>query len=384
MTGRTDSTRGGRHRVGAGTWTPTVPAQSGGTRHNHHEQISGSLPTPLISRILEAGRQPDPSHGSTSGLLPLPEADPLPVPRTEQPSEPPKRTKVTLIPAPPEPEPVPAPVAFTEVAELSPDADDPARIYVAPQPDGLSTFDLGSVPASVTPPRTWRKAAWFATVSSGGVVVALLLAGSFLVDRPEGQQIINGWPGERGGGAPLIQGELPLDQSSDSGTPLSSETSGSTATSIPADTSSLTGSRSDTSRPRSTTTPSTTTRPVPQKPGPSRASWEADKTRYWTAPVNQPETLAKQSQQFYDMVTENPEGAHSMTGGELRQQGPDGLEKRYSDVAYFQVKHVDVHQYEGEGMTVSTVEVVHKDGTKSVEKRTLTFGEGAKVETERA
>src|SRR5699024_6382232 len=55
-------------------------------------------------------------------------------------------------------------------------------------PSGLEVFDLGSVPASVTPPRTWRRAAWFATVSSGSVV-GLLFAGAFLLGhQPEQDQ----------------------------------------------------------------------------------------------------------------------------------------------------------------------------------------------------
>src|SRR5699024_6243537 len=57
-----------------------------------------------------------------------------------------------------------------------------------PAPSGLEVFDLGSVPASVTPPRTWRRAAWFATVSSGSVV-GLLFAGAFLLGhQPEQDQ----------------------------------------------------------------------------------------------------------------------------------------------------------------------------------------------------
>ncbi len=40
----------------------------------------------------------------------------------------------------------------------------------------LQKFDLGMVPASVTPPRTWRRAGWFAVLSSvatlGGIVLA--------------------------------------------------------------------------------------------------------------------------------------------------------------------------------------------------------------------
>src|SRR5690606_9920859 len=73
----------------------------------------------------------------------------------------PRRTKITLT------------TATEEPSDL--------RVYLSPTVDGLSKFDLGNVPASVTPPRSWRKAAWFATMSSCGVAVALVLAGSYLV-----------------------------------------------------------------------------------------------------------------------------------------------------------------------------------------------------------
>src|SRR3954447_24713372 len=42
-------------------------------------------------------------------------------------------------------------------------------------PVGLRKFDIGTVPASVTPPRTWRRAAWFSVGSSVAALVALLV-----------------------------------------------------------------------------------------------------------------------------------------------------------------------------------------------------------------
>src|SRR5690606_6984515 len=93
--------------------------------------------------------------------------------------EKPRRTKITLTPA-------------TEESE-------DVRVYLAPPVDGLSKFDLGNVPASVTPPRSWRKAAWFATMSSCGVAVALVLAGSYLVSQqPQTSAAVAGWTGFHG------------------------------------------------------------------------------------------------------------------------------------------------------------------------------------------
>ncbi|MEO6086714.1 MAG: hypothetical protein ABIQ18_26730, partial [Umezawaea sp.] len=60
----------------------------------------------------------------------------------------------------------------------------PAQRGGRPAPDplvdtegsGLRTFNIGLVPASVTPPRTWKRAAWFAVVSSAGVLIGLAVA----------------------------------------------------------------------------------------------------------------------------------------------------------------------------------------------------------------
>jgi hypothetical protein len=49
-------------------------------------------------------------------------------------------------------------------------------------------------------------------------------------------------------------------------------------------------------------------------------------------------------------------------------------------VAYFEVKNVYIDQ--NDGYTVNTVEVTHTDGTKTVERRTLTFGDNNKIESD--
>ena len=66
-----------------------------------------------------------------------------------------------------------------------------------------------------------------------------------------------------------------------------------------------------------------------------------------------------------------------MTTGRLHEQGPQALADRYAGIAYFEVKKVSIDQQRG--VTVNTVEVTHTDGTKTVEERTLTFGDGDKI-----
>jgi len=57
--------------------------------------------------------------------------------------------------------------------------------------------------------------------------------------------------------------------------------------------------------------------------------------------------------------------------------GPQALAARYAGIAYFEVKKISIDQQRG--VTVNTVEVTHTDGTKTIEQRTLTFGDGDKI-----
>jgi hypothetical protein len=393
MNGETDSLREaqapeGRHRRGgAGSWTPTVPPQavSAGARRRHvlaerpvDPPISGSLPLPPLTP--DAGQRPVASPASafrpSSGDLSAQGQLPVPPPAV-------RRTKVTLTP-PPEP------------VRPSEEEDEDVRVYLAPALDGLGTFDLGSVPASVTPPKTWRKAAWFASLSSGGVVVALLFAGSFMVGSPSQDQATQGWPGYRGG-QPLMNGEQETDSSSPqnggaaakpTGESRAGQTSG--TSDRPADDASRgTSGDSALGNPGSSSTPSTTrsgtpgtsspaSSRTPQKPPVTPAPMQSQPPRF--LPQMNAQEMGKTSQDFLNTVPDNPAAASDLTTGQLREQGPQALAQRYSDVAYFEVKNVYIDQ--DEGYTINTVEVTHDDGTKTVERRTLTFGEDNKIESD--
>ncbi|MBB2933936.1 hypothetical protein FHX82_000956 [Amycolatopsis bartoniae] len=362
----------GRHRRGAGTWTPQVPPRAAGGRHASFTPADpparGSLP-PLSPLETTSAAFP-----AAHGELPLPE--PVTPPR-----RPPRRTKVTLTP----------PTPHDENAE-----DDDVRVYVAPPETGLGSFDLGSVPASVTPPRTWRKAAWFATASSGGVVLALLFAGSALVGKPTPDQAGDAWIPGLGGGLPTLGGERVVpapDGGGYSSEPSNGRPAGESSTSSSAETTAplpesirepdgttSEGSVNSPVTPTRTTsgTPAgqePTTTPVPVKPAPTSAPYDADPFRF-RIPQGDPKVLAQNSQRYLDTVTEDPQAAYAMTTGELQQEGAEGLEQKYADVAYFQVQHVQVHQYDG--TTVCTVKLVRKNGTADTVQRTLTF-EGGKI-----
>ncbi|HET6504066.1 MAG TPA: hypothetical protein VFG87_25235 [Amycolatopsis sp.] len=260
------------------------------------------------------------------------------------------------------------------------DTGEQARVYAVPPETGLGTFDLGSVPASVTPPRSWRKAAWFATASSGGVMVALLFAGTALVGKPAQDQAGQGWVPHLGGGQPTTgdaqvaaPGQAIAVSPRTTGTTTGSgATLARTRTTLPGTTPAGTASTA-TGPGRSTGDTAPASPSEPRKPPSTPAPYAADSLQV-ALPEGDPAVFAKDSQKFLDTVTENPEAAHEMTSGELEKEGAGGLSRRYARVAYFDVEHIQVHQYQGK--TVCTVRTVYKDGREATEQHVLTFAKG--------
>lgn len=275
-----------------------------------------------------------------------------------------------------------------------------ARVYTAPPPNGLGKFDLGSVPASVTPPRTWRKAAWFATLSSGAVVIALLVAGTALVGQPKQPQqaALEGWP-DRHGGAPMLPGggytedrastpeENSATQQSHTDSRVAESTTGNVSVGLrlshpshPGN-SPLTGTDSSgAGEATSTATPSTApSSGEPQKPPVTPAPTKtAEQVHLLTA--YDADTLAERSQEYLNTVTEDPEAAHELTTGELASAGPEGLRERYSGIAYVEVRHVYIDQ--NEGYTLNKIEVTYEDGTKAEQTRKLVFEANKKISSD--
>ncbi|MGK3205227.1 hypothetical protein [Amycolatopsis sp. MEPSY49] len=332
------------------------------------QPVSGTLPQPSLPQPRDRRPAP-PLFPASHGDLPLDdETEPVAESRADQAA---RRTRVSL--ASPQPR-----RADTE--------DDDVLIYAAPPIDGLGGFTIGSVPASVTPPKTWKKAAWFATGASGAVVVGLLFAGSYMVGKPPVDQAVQGaWPGYQG--APTVidpTGEAG-PTSRQGGSAPGPETS--TRPDQPAGTTSGGGAGpvdgtvpppADDSSAAPGTTGTATPSARPQKPPvtPAQRETPVKSPWYYSFPPDA-QTMGDNSEKFFNTVTTDPAAAAAVTTGELHDQGPQALADRYAGIAYFEVRKISIDQQRG--VTVNTVEITHTDGSKTIEERTLTFGDGDKI-----
>jgi hypothetical protein len=277
--------------------------------------------------------------------------------------------------SPPPPEGRPAPVTLVPrqresaaVAYALPDTDTPPR--------GLRKFDLGSVPASVTPPRSWRRAAWFAVGTSAAVVCGLAAVAVRFVGSPAAPDTIDALPA-----FPTQQlGDLPVDQ-----TATAAETSRSRPTSrtpgAGPDTTRRTGGapRPDSSGDSAPGSPeqdgtmgTTGTTGTPGTASGNEAG-SPSRTTVGPAPVTptNPAAMGDRTEQYFALVTEDPQAANDLCTGGMAREGADGIVARYAGVARVEVQDITIDR--NQAVTTSTVRIVREDGTATVEERQLTF-----------
>lgn len=224
---------------------------------------------------------------------------------------------------------------------------------------GLRTFDIGLVPASVTPPTTWKRAAWFAVLSAAGVLIGLTIAAAKLVGGT-GQMDRIGLPGYPAG-VPLLTGlttkepTSPLVEVRTPSTTLSVRQTGGVPTDSGPNTSddaNRTPSGTSTSGPDATP-PQVTTVPNPE------------------TPIVDTAAIVARTEKFYEEVAANTDTALAMTTEAFRSTGEALLEQRFSDVSLIVVREISVDPVKG--ITVSMLQVTKKDGSISTEQRELTF-----------
>jgi hypothetical protein len=233
---------------------------------------------------------------------------------------------------------------------------------------GLRKFDLGTIPATVTPPRSWRKAAWFAVAASLFVVVGLVFAAASLVGKPKNTETINALPGYPS--LPIF-----LDSSAEPGPAVppkpASSTRGPERSTVPP----VTPRRPVSSGPR-VTVPQAPSFPgdpsIVQPPPPAPPVRQTTPKR--TFATNDPKEIGDRTESFYTQVTTNPAAAYQMTTGEMRVQGEQAFKQRYSNIKSVEVRRINIDP--NQGTTVSEVKITKKDGSTIVERRRLKFTSG--------
>lgn len=273
-----------------------------------------------------------------------------------------------------------------------------------PEPDAekadlLSLYNIGTVPASVTPPASWRKAAWFAMVSSAGVIAALLVASTYLVQHQQTTQN-NGqkWTGLEGGADdntaakhPIVAGHphaiddakpasagqpqviddvvhvrtsAPAAGQPDTTTPSPVTVQGSDAVTAP--------DKGTGGKHRATTAPTPVTSTPTQKSPSSTTSRHAPRETE-PAPLRlvDPKQMGRRTVAFLQQVTEDSKKALEQTAGLLRLQGAESLERRYASISDFTVEKVYVQTRDA--TTINTVRTAYTNGHVAHEQRTLRF-----------
>ncbi|RKT57662.1 hypothetical protein [Saccharothrix australiensis] len=223
---------------------------------------------------------------------------------------------------------------------------------------GLRKFDIGLVPASVTPPRTWRRAAWFAVLSSAAVLVGLAYAAAELVGVSAPAEPI-GMPGYPSA-APVVPGPTATAPPYQAGLGV-----------IGTPAARPDGLRSTAGRPARVAVAPAGTAAVPE-PGPTPDEPPPPTVRTVpnaAAPLVDGAEMAARAERFYELLAAG--GALSLVSDAFRGDAEALLERRFADVAEVRVSEVSVDPVRG--VAVSTLHVTEQDGTRRTEKRELVF-----------
>lgn len=242
---------------------------------------------------------------------------------------------------------------------------------------GLRTFNLGSVPASVTPPRTWRRAAWFTIFASAGALIGLLFTMSALVGPVHNAGRIIALPGLPTGLLNFEPNTLgPTRGNRFTNHPARVNPADGTAPAIPMDPDSgtstlglntqLLGSETGNAASGSiVASVSNSTSPDDSAPTVTTVSTGAP------APVANPSALANRTEEFFSEVTTNVNAAAELTSDTVRDNAVALIRQRYGDYSAIQVQSITLDP--SNGLTVSVLRMTHKDGTTSIEQETLHF-----------
>ncbi|MBK0865856.1 hypothetical protein INP57_03455 [Saccharopolyspora sp. HNM0986] len=242
---------------------------------------------------------------------------------------------------------------------------------------GLHKFDLGMVPASVTPPRSSRRAAWFAVAASGAALGGLLLVMANAVGPSEsidGLQL-PGMPRFRG--YPELQPDRPLPLAS-----LPAEAVVPPSASDPRPQSVPLPQRPQHQHePPAPGTPAVAAPPVAPpaddaEPAPAPAEPTTPETTFRNELLTlaDPQLVAERSGEYFAAISSGDlPSAYSMTTGALRNDGYEAFAARYDRAESVEVVAVTA----ASSGTVTDLRIKRPDGSVHEQQRRLRFTAGS-------
>jgi hypothetical protein len=249
-------------------------------------------------------------------------------------------------------------------------------------PAGLHSFNLGSVPASVTPPRSWRRAAWFMIAASVAALVGLLVATAKLVGPSYVANRIDALPNFPSGvplitvpqpnSPPLPNG--PANRPAPTNNPLGPIGRAVVSAGTGAGPTGVSRSGAGTFGP--TGWPATGASPSGSNPSITDTSVPTTTTVSGPGTVTvDPTTLATRTQQFFSEVASNVNAAAGLAAGTVGDDVRAVLRQRYGDISSIRVQSISLDPRTG--VTVSLLQLVGKDGSTAVRQATLQFTLGS-------
>ncbi|OLR90556.1 hypothetical protein [Actinokineospora bangkokensis] len=233
---------------------------------------------------------------------------------------------------------------------------------------GLAKFDLGTIPASVTPPRSWRRAAWFAVGAAVLVVVGLSVAAVALMGTPRDPLRVDALPALPSGEPQLPttwQDHPAVSTSSTSSAPSSAPSATSTTAAPPAQASEVPSAPA-----QAPTAGGPSSAPTPSS-APPRTTVS---TPVLLAAPADPQALGDRTEQYFHSVVADPAAAYELTTGSMRQAGQGAIEQRYADVRRVEVTAITIDP--SRATTRAALRVVGTDGSVQDLDRELVFTSG--------
>lgn len=224
-------------------------------------------------------------------------------------------------------------------------------------------FNLGTVPASVTPPRSSRRAAWFTVVASVAALAGLVVIGALLVGPARNTGRIVALP-HFPDGKPLASIGADTETVPTRPSPVPPDSAPVTVTEQP-----VTTARHAWSGPPPTR-PGTTTHPRPPVAGPPTITTVTSVGD----PVADPTKLIKRTRTFFAEVTSDARAAAELTTGTVHHDAVALIHRRYGDLSAIQVQRISLDP--DNGRAVCVVRSIGKDGRTQIRQITLRFSAG--------